>query len=676
MNSSYLITVSREGSRLYGGMPGSDGGFTVFEMERRQDGDVCRLETLQAVAAKGDAGIGVVFTPAFPRNERQSIMANLSMTGRAAVTEYDFNEYLCRSIKGHAFALVMTADGGDIFIGIYGTDSGSLLYERRISGAGHDPRVPVLAECIWQKLISDAPYLDKQKDFADVLRVAADFIVSGKAEMEGEILLEGEPREFFICRSDAEVDNSIDHGSATLLAAMRDFRTAYKTDDGDTVMVLSAGLAGNKYFEDMLRGLLPDMIEVDDAMCTAVLNNVMNSMNDNPVANSAFVADGLPRKNISVERSETSIKFNIVIPDGFIEAEAYRNGKKLHTLTAAMPEFTDTGLEPANEYTYTFVLVYTDDMGRRKETRGCDITVGTMAVAQLEAVRITVADGADKATLKWENPKRGEVKIFVSDKPLGLNPNDRVEDINSLNAGTIPSLDTEHIVKKDFCGQRFYLPVTVSGGVGIAGNEVCVSSMVPPRGVRTDSTAAGRVKVVWLWDGVPAVRIKWTGADGNEVWRDIECGTSEPEFEIPSLPKANNIEISVAALFTCADGKTMLSAEEKRTATVTKVKVNYIEAKSEAKLFTNKDKYSLTLQADSEPPCDLYVLIGEGSVPLDLTNFRSHLTISHAELAQAGPHKFTLQYRRMAKNVPLYFRVIPADVGAKVKIVPEVKSVK
>ena len=623
MNSSYLITVSREGSCLYGGMPGGDGGYTVFEMERKPDGDVCGWDALPAITGKADTRVGVMFTPAFTQNEKDAAIAGLMNMGQATVTEYDFNEHLCRNIKGHAFALVMTADGGDIFIGTYRTTDGRLLYERRINGAGHDPRVPVLAECIWQKLISDAPYLDKQKDFGEVLRTAAGFIASGRAEMEGEILLEGEPREFFVRRRDAEVDNSIDHGSATLLSAMRDFRMAYKTDDGDTVMVLSAGLAGNKYFEDILRGLLPDMIKVDDALRKAVLNNVMDLMNDNPAAGGAFVADGLPRKNIRVERGETSIKFKIDIPDAFSEAEAYRD-----------------------------------------------------AVRPPEAVRLTIADDADKAVLKWSKPNRGEVKIYVSDKPFGLHPNDRVEDVGALNAETISSLDTEHIVKKDFCGQRFYLPVTVGGGIAVAGNEVCVSSMVPPRGVRTDATVPGHVKVVWLWDGVPAVRVKWTDADGNEMWQDIERGAAEPEFELPSLPKTGDVEVDVSSLFTCSDGETMTSSEVKCKAAVTTVKVNYTEAKSEAKLFTNKDKYSVTLQAESEPPCDLYVLVQEGNAIYNKNNFKSHFTIHHSELATGGARKFTISYQRNNKKVPLYFIIIPADGNAKVKIVPEVKSVK
>ena len=674
MNNSYLMTVSREGSCLYGGRLDNYGRYSAFELERKKAGDASAWDALSAAGT--GVGVGVMFSPAFAKKEKDTFLGLLSGQGTAGLREYDFDEWLCKGLKGHGFALVLTADGGDLFVRLYQSGETKLLHEARIDGAGNEPRVAVLAECIWKKLLDDAPYLNKQKDFADVLRIAAGFIASGKAELQGEIQLEGETREFFVKRRDADIGNSIDHGSATLLSALRDFRAAHKTDDGDTLMVLSAGLAGNKYFVDVLNGFLPDMVQVDDNLRKDVLNLIMDDLNQNGQPGGVFVADGLARKNIGIERGEDFVKFKIDIPEGFNEVDVLRGGKKIRTITRLLPELTDTGLQPAHEYSYSLVLVYTDDAGCRKETRGCDINVSTMAAQMPEAVRLSIADEADKAVLSWSKPNRGEVKIYVGDKPFGLHPNDRVEDTGALNAETISSLDTEHIVKKDFCGQRFYMPVTVGGGVAVAGNEVCVSSMVPPRGVRTDATVPGHVKVVWLWDGVPAVRVKWTDADGNEMWRDIERGASEPEFELPSLPKTGDVEVGVSSLFTCSDGETMTSSEVKCKAAVTTVKVNYTEAKSEAKLFTNKDKYSVTLQAESEPPCDLYVLVQEGNSIYNKNNFKSHFTIHHSELATGGARKFTISYQRNNKKVPLYFIIIPADGNAKVKIVPEVKSVK
>ena len=90
----------------------------------------------------------------------------------------------------------------------------------------------------------------------------------------------------------------------------------------------------------------------------------------------------------------------------------------------------------------------------------------------------------------------------------------------------------------------------------------------------------------------------------------------------------------------------------------------------------HKDEYTLMLLAESEPPCDLYVLIGEGTIPLDLTNFKSHLTIHHEDLEAGAEKKFPLTYRRLQKGQPLFFRIIAADRSIPLKVVPETQKLK
>ena len=106
------------------------------------------------------------------------------------------------------------------------------------------------------------------------------------------------------------------------------------------------------------------------------------------------------------------------------------------------------------------------------------------------------------------------------------------------------------------------------------------------------------------------------------------------------------------------------------------VKVDFIEAKSEARLFSHKNEFSVTLQADGEPPCDLCVLLEEGAMPLNLTNFKSHCTIAHTDLADGTAKKFTFTYQRMQKKLPLYFRIIAADRSLPLKVVPETQKIK
>lgn len=57
--------------------------------------------------------------------------------------------------------------------------------------------------------------------------------------------------------------------------------------------------------------------------------------------------------------------------------------------------------------------------------------------------------------------------------------------------------------------------------------------MEAPKGIRIDSTDVNHIKVVWIWNDVHTVRIKWKVEDGNEKWKDIVNDGQEPEFEIP-----------------------------------------------------------------------------------------------------------------------------------------------
>lgn len=109
--------------------------------------------------------------------------------------------------------------------------------------------------------------------------------------------------------------------------------------------------------------------------------------------------------------------------------------------------------------------------------------------------------------------------------------------------------------------------------------------------------------------------------------------------------------------------------------TISPVRVDFLEAKSESRFFMHKDDYSVTLKADGEPPCDLYVLIQEGAMPLDLTNFQSHLTISHHDLADGQVKKFPLTYHRQQKNKKLYFRIIGANLNLPLRVTPETQMI-
>lgn len=104
--------------------------------------------------------------------------------------------------------------------------------------------------------------------------------------------------------------------------------------------------------------------------------------------------------------------------------------------------------------------------------------------------------------------------------------------------------------------------------------------------------------------------------------------------------------------------------------------VDFIDAKNK-KGFLGKstNDYLLTLRADSEPPCDLDVLVSEGTIPLDLTNYASSLTIPHGELADGKEHEFKLSYSRADRRARLYLRVIPADRDMPLAVKRDTKTI-
>ena len=291
-------------------------------------------------------------------------------------------------------------------------------------------------------------------------------------------------------------------------------------------------------------------------------------------------------------------------------------------------------------------------------------------------VSLNIKQTEKEATITWKKPERGIVRIYHSPKPFELHRNDIIEDVNAFDYPVLSSLETNYIVQKNFCGERYFIPVTIVENVGIVGEQQGITSMITPKGVRIDSTDIAHIKVIWLWDDVPMVRIKWAAEDGNEKWEDIANDGQSPDFELPLAAKARNFVVSVSALYKTSDDKTLESEPSIQKVALSPVKVDFIEAKSEARLFSHKNEFSVTLKADGEPPCDLCVLLEEGAMPLNLTNFKSHCTIAHADLADGTAKKFTFTYQRMQKKLPLYFRIIAADRSLPLKVVPETQKIK
>lgn len=669
MTKYYMMKVSREGVQLYGGRQEDKGSYTVFEDRNLKTvEEFCDINVTDS--DKEESVIGTIFSASYTEAEKRSIMGKLSQHGYKHLKEYDLNSSLCVTYKNFPYALILSADGNDLYVGYYDTDKKKAIATTTINEAGKDPRVEKLAECIWKKLLEESSYLNKKADFEAVKAEAKAFLQSNKSELDGTIYLEGGTHDFFIKRKDAEIDNLLDYGSSSVLSHLSNFVNKNHVKREETILLLSDGVSGNQYFHDVFNGFTPEMAEMDEKclydILTVMVNDLANIKVDSRIA-------PIPLANIREKRGENSIFFDIKFPKGANAIEVYRDDEKIRTITDS--QFTDSDLQTDHTYRYGFVAVYKNEYGDELRSEKTTKDISTSKLQLPTPVSLNIKQTEKEATITWKKPERGIVRIYHSPKPFELHRNDMIEDVNAFDYPVLSSLETNYIVQKNFCGERYFIPVTIVENVGIVGEQQGITSMITPKGVRIDSTDIAHIKVIWLWDDVPMVRIKWAAEDGNEKWEDIANDGQSPDFELPLAAKARNFAVSVSALYKTSDGKTLESEPSIQKVALSPVKVDFIEAKSEARLFSHKNEFSVTLKADGEPPCDLCVLLEEGAMPLNLTNFKSHCTIAHTDLADGTAKKFTFTYQRMQKKLPLYFRIIAADRSLPLKVVPETQKI-
>lgn len=670
MTKYYMMKVSREGVQLYGGRQEDKGSYTVFEDRNLKTvEEFCDINVTDS--DKEESVIGTIFSASYTEAEKRSIMGKLSQHGYKHLKEYDLNSSLCVTYKNFPYALILSADGNDLYVGYYDTDKKKAIATTTINEAGKDPRVEKLAECIWKKLLEESSYLNKKADFEAVKAEAKAFLQSNKSELDGTIYLEGGTHDFFIKRKDAEIDNLLDYGSSSVLSHLSNFVNKNHVKREETILLLSDGVSGNQYFHDVFNGFTPEMAEMDEKclydILTVMVNDLANIKVDSRIA-------PIPLANIREKRGENSIFFDIKFPKDASAIEVYRDDEKIRTITDS--QFTDSDLQTDHTYRYGFVVVYKNEYGDELRSEKTTKDISTSKLQLPTPVSLNIKQTEKEATITWKKPERGIVRIYHSPKPFELHRNDIIEDVNAFDYPVLSSLETNYIVQKNFCGERYFIPVTIVENVGIVGEQQGITSMITPKGVRIDSTDIAHIKVIWLWDDVPMVRIKWAAEDGNEKWEDIANDGQSPDFELPLAAKARNFAVSVSALYKTSDDKTLESEPSIQKVALSPVKVDFIEAKSEARLFSHKNEFSVTLKADGEPPCDLCVLLEEGAMPLNLTNFKSHCTIAHTDLADGTAKKFTFTYQRMQKKLPLYFRIIAADRSLPLKVVPETQKIK
>lgn len=652
-------------------------GGDIVAIVQRKLADFLRSYEVSLDYVKQSLPLGLMFADDVKNNVRDSVVDILSNDGFSNVRVIDKNALLVQSVLNHPTALILTSDGEDLYCHLYDVRKHVTIAFTCFSKAGRDPRVQVLAKDIWEQVSSRASYLEKENCMPIIRDEVEEFLASELRDKEGSVDLEKERFTYYIKKS-PEVISLGGTGDKDILRSLVEFIQTQRVVKEDCALIMGKGLAGNPYFRGMLSGVFAVMSELDEAWEDALRQRIYEEMMScvSLCNNVAPIADAIPQKNIGFTLGETTIAFNITFPENAFAIKIQRDGNILRTITSSF--FTDTNLEPDHSYIYSFTTIFKDTTGRKYESRELNLTLTTAPVNLPSPVDLQVEEQLNKVRLSWESPKRGEVKVFWSPVPFDKHCND-IFDASQFVYPSLSSLDNVCVIEKNFSGERFYLPVVVVKGQGIAGEQKVISSMVPPTGVRVENGTAGSVKVMWLWDSVDAVRVSWYTNGENEGWKDVKRSEGNlPEFSFVPSAKARDVEIVVRSIYMTHDGTLLESIPVKQGFCIKDVNVSFIQAKSEATLFGNKNKYSITVSTDSVLPCDLYLMLEEGKMPINLENFTSQLTVSKDDLQIGVEKKYEFNYKRQNKHENLYLRLVVADMNfrKRVMINPEIKIIK
>lgn len=378
-------------------------------------------------------------------------------------------------------------------------------------------------------------------------------------------------------------------------------------------------------------------------------------------------------KSFKYDIDETHVGFSFTAPNNSTSIEVYRDNSLIKTLSGAT--FIDSNLTTDKKYRYKFVALFKDCLGKKYSSKGVEIEV--VPTLPPKSVDFHVSELSDKVILTWVSPAKGILELYSSDKPFVENKNDIVVK-DKIKGDKLVIVGNSYTAKKDFNGVRYFLPVTVSDNICIAGTCVPIVSVLTPEGVAFDKISERSIEISWQWSkGIDCIKLTYLVEEGREQSELITKLGAPNSRKTITLPKeAKGVEFTIQTQVVGSTGKIFLSEAVKKSFSLQIAKVSFLDV-SGGGLFS-RSKFTIKVQTNATIPCDLHLLIGEGRTPIDLNHYKSHLTIDRKLLSIDEPHTFTFQYLRNDKNKALIFRLVPADmlVSKSIVITPETKQIK
>lgn len=430
----------------------------------------------------------------------------------------------------------------------------------------------------------------------------------------------------------------------------------------------SLGLTNNSSFDD-------NKATAGISYFYAVYSKCLDYISTNPALLTTPVmrVEEIDSKNIRVNPRETSLEFLFDFPRGLFAIEIYREDKLIKTLTGT--SYIDSGLQTRKTYNYKFVAVYRDSMGNSHKSRG--IVLQFTPMPKPKPVDLTLHDGEKQAQLMWESPSVGTLCIYYADNAIKYNKNDVIS-VDTFKAQRLNVTGNSCTIIKNFSGERFYIPVTIQGNMGVVGGIVSIISLSPLTNVSI-SPDGNKIEVKWSWEGISAVRICHTIDDGMTKNEDVfKTKTNTPYHKIQIPSSAKSVEVSIMSLV-ISGGKELLGKAFKKVINMKASKVTFENVKNKKKFgFLASDNYVITIKADSILPCDLHLLVQEQYPPIDLVHYTPAAIINQSDIKPNISIEIPFTFKRKMSGQSVHFRLIAAnrDYAKQVVVTPETRQLK
>lgn len=263
-------------------------------------------------------------------NERALLQGLFKDSGYNRVKVVDYDRYINRYIKESLSneyvcdkVVVAWSEGSNLTFSIFGVNNDSLPIVKSFENLGIDPRKKFVEQMIWERIIGQNPWLQKNNEEVAISKAASDFLNSSLPLVNDTILLsDGQTYHYSLNR------NTVDYIHNTDGVSIKDTLEQFLKENGITnrskVLLLLRGLvAGNSYFEQNLSPGFSKTIKSDKKL----RDNIMNLIISEAVPGSEYNLPNVP-PSIKIPTSGDDAKIQIkLLSKKWRQVKAEANGK-------------------------------------------------------------------------------------------------------------------------------------------------------------------------------------------------------------------------------------------------------------------------------------------------------------------------------------------------------------